>query len=620
MHIRRQLVAAGLLLAVALAAFPGALPLVAPVRAQAPSPTVSTQSSIAANTVYLPLLSGGVTDDLAVTNVQLIQGVTLADSYMVHVAARPALLRVFVSLTGAESLAGVTARLRHYVSGQAQAELQAGPQTIHASTSPGDLTHTLNFKLPAAWLTANSAYVVELDPANALAETNEANNRYPHKGEQSFNVIDVPALDVVIVPVTYKGHTPPLDDLSYLTWMPEKVLPVSEIHYTVRATPYEFAGDLRSATGWGQLLAAVDAIRAAEDPTWNKVYYGLVDSIAADGCGSPCYTGLGYVNSPGRTVYKTAIGFAGFNGSRSAASQTFTHEMGHNFGRRHAPCAGPANVDTAYPYASAAIGQWGYDAGTGALIPPGYRDYMSYCGPEWTSDYTYYGIAQSWGWLNTPFASAATGDPAGSLVIAGHVTADGRLHVDPVFRGTAPPHLLSAAPAHRLELLDAAGRVLAAIPFDLSETILDHVPGDEQAGAAHVDGAVSEGITGSFRVLAEPVPGLAGLRVYHGNELLYERLVTGAAPALAPGSANLTVVPNHALGLTLSSATISAAHYRVRFSPDGGATWHLLALDASTPAVVVPDELLAGATQLLLEVQASDGVRSELQSYLLTLP
>jgi hypothetical protein len=64
------------------------------------------------------------------------------------------------------------------------------------------------------------------------------------------------------------------------------------------------------------------------------------------------------------------------------------HEVGHNHGRQHAPCG--TSGDPSYPYAGAAIGDWGYDLLQQKLYPPdSTKDLMSYCNPTWVSDYTY---------------------------------------------------------------------------------------------------------------------------------------------------------------------------------------------------------------------------------------
>src|SRR5687767_6252170 len=111
MRTCRQLLAAGLLLAVS---------LVGPVRAAPAAPAspaelqigveqISTPAAISPR-AYLPLIHKGGTYDVAVARVEVIQGITQGDSYTYHVAGRPALLRVFVSIAGGSSLSGVTAR------------------------------------------------------------------------------------------------------------------------------------------------------------------------------------------------------------------------------------------------------------------------------------------------------------------------------------------------------------------------------------------------------------------------------------------------------------------------------------------------------------------------------
>ena len=78
----------------------------------------------------------------------------------------------------------------------------------------------------------------------------------------------------------------------------------------------------------------------------------------------------------------------------------FAHELGHNLGRPHTPCddpvADPGQVDAEYPHARGTLGAWGHDfgeaegPGPGHLFDPeGYRDLMSYCHPQWISDYSF---------------------------------------------------------------------------------------------------------------------------------------------------------------------------------------------------------------------------------------
>ena len=86
------------------------------------------------------------------------------------------------------------------------------------------------------------------------------------------------------------------------------------------------------------------------------------------------------------------------------------HELTHNFGTRdrwkHVDCPPgvPHGINPAYPYPTDQIGPdrpdafRGFDPITRAIINPdskkpgGAADFMSYCGPEWVSDYTWSNI------------------------------------------------------------------------------------------------------------------------------------------------------------------------------------------------------------------------------------
>src|ERR1043165_5981950 len=81
----------------------------------------------------------------------------------------------------------------------------------------------------------------------------------------------------------------------------------------------------------------------------------------------------------------------------AAADGTLAQELAHAMGRNHAPCGNPGFVDEGFPYGNAEIGVAGWDVVKKQIIDPDARryDFMSYCGPVWTSDYTWSGI-HSW--------------------------------------------------------------------------------------------------------------------------------------------------------------------------------------------------------------------------------
>lgn len=134
---------AGLLLAVVLAASPRALPAAPAGQAEAHSVSLSPALPVATSKLFVPFFTYGATYDVAISRVELIQGVTMSDAFTVHIAGRPGLLRVFVTLGGGSSVGGISARVRRFVGGVEQNQLTAGPQTVWATTSEGTLAHTL---------------------------------------------------------------------------------------------------------------------------------------------------------------------------------------------------------------------------------------------------------------------------------------------------------------------------------------------------------------------------------------------------------------------------------------------------------------------------------------------
>ncbi|MEP7359174.1 MAG: M66 family metalloprotease, partial [Anaerolineales bacterium] len=566
--------------------------------------------------LYLPLVARPepppppITVDLSVSRVEIIQGITLSDPYTVQIAHRPAMMRVFLNLSGADSQSGVYARLTRYVGGAPQDSLIEGPISVLPSTDEGSLAQTLNYALPENWLEPGTAYVVEVDPDGSVPETDEGNNRFPGGGDQSFDFQNAPALEVTIVPVRYARPgalvtQPPTGDLSYLTWMPLKVYPLSQINYTVRGGFYTFSGDLRTTDGWSDLLSDITNLHSVEDLSEQRLFFGLVDSVGADGCSGGCIAGIGWLNGPpgGNPGYasKSAVGFAGFSGSREAASPTFTHEMGHNFGRPHAPC-GTSNGVGFFPYNNASIGQWGFDIASSQLYDPGsYRDYMSYCGPEWTSDYTYKSIFDAWGWVSNPFGAAAVAGAEDALVISGYRDNTGAWHVAPARSLRVPAGAAPADGPLLLELLDAAGQVLASQPFALQPMSLDRLDsGEDLAG---------------FRVALPVIEGASGFRIRDGAVTLFEQQVSGEAPTFS-GEASWTASEAEArLKWRAAGGQASGLTYDVRFSPDGGARWIVLALGQATAEIPLERSMLASATAPIVEVQASDGVRTASRIY-----
>ena len=122
-------------------------------------------------------------------------------------------------------------------------------------------------------------------------------------------------------------------------------------------------------------------------------------------------------------------------------SGTIAHELGHNMSLLHAPCGRPAALDPSFPYPDGTIGAWGYDFRRGHLVPATWRDHMTYCDPDWTSDYHFTNALNHRLADEGASAAALAADPVKSLLLWGGVDTTGTPFLNPAFVADAPPAL-----------------------------------------------------------------------------------------------------------------------------------------------------------------------------------
>ena len=95
---------------------------------------------------------------------------------------------------------------------------------------------------------------------------------------------------------------------------------------------------------------------------------------------------------------------------------------------------------------------------------------MSYCEPEWTSDYSFVKALDHWSELHgvetTIQASRRT------LLVWGHMGRDGELLLEPVFEWDGPVKLPTSPGPYQLQGVDATGRCIFQLSFAPDE--IDH--------------------------------------------------------------------------------------------------------------------------------------------------
>jgi hypothetical protein len=370
-----------------------------------------------------------IADQLSIDEVAVYQGVkaTLVKDGALRpdaklnapiIAARPALVRVYVKAVG-RTRPVIEGELRVKRAGKEDLVLKDGGRRVVPELDDSSLAETLNFAIPAEDMTADATFSVRaglaLDGPDVI--TFPADGSAAPFGARTSSQ----KLKVKFVPVAYEVEpgeslTPDLADMATLRDTLYKMYPVASVDITVRE-PLKWSTPVKSSgPGWDELLTGIMQLRRADKAERDVYYVGVftpkatIDQFCDQG---GCILGIA-PQADERDVNLRVALVLGYQ-SRSAGS-TLAQELAHAMGRAHAPCGNPQAIDDDFPYGSGGIGVWGYDLLKKELIDPGnrYRDFMSYCGPTWVSDYTYKGIFERMDTLTTQQTAidAAAGTPA----------------------------------------------------------------------------------------------------------------------------------------------------------------------------------------------------------------
>ncbi len=388
---------------------------------------------------------------LSVADAHLSQATQGVGGDVPLIARRPAMVRVLATADRANGYRP-NARVAFLLDGREMhaVEMTLGSSRGVAEHSPGQPDQWYRAVVPDGVLVPGVEMAVRIDPDSVVPRTAMDEVRL------SLDVRELPPLELTIVPVV----TGSMKDADVRGWVQDSgdspvefmrtVLPVGELELTLR-DPLVVAAEPSAERGteWLAIVEDIQLIRKSEGG--RGYWYGVVNREGDEGI-----RGIALVEG------RVSLGVP--------HAEVFAHELGHSMSLMHAPCGNPWQVDPDFPYRDGSIGVLGYDHRSGGLVDPSTPDLMSYCHPQWISDYNFrkaleYRIREE----TRPHALAAAQEaPRGSrLLLWGRVSSEGELHLDPAFVLEAPAALPRKPGPYRIEGVDGDGASVFALDFEM---------------------------------------------------------------------------------------------------------------------------------------------------------
>ena len=395
----------------------------------------------------------GQSVNLRIQRVWLSQSTQSAEGSVPLVQSRDGFLRVFVTATPGAPVAPAV-RVRLYQSG---ALLQTLTIPARGSSTPstiveGTLSSSWNTQIPGSLIQPNTSMLVDVDPDNSIAESNESDNTFPSSGTaQALSVQAVSSATIRLVPIrqTANGLVGSVGSADQALDLTRRMYPLGTVSTEVRQV-FTVQGPLQPSNDngeWNQVLSDLEALRIIDDAT-DRTYYGVVHLDYTSGI-----VGNGFVGAP------SALGWD----NPSDMRRVIAHELGHTWGQLHTPCGTPPGVDPAYPYHSGNIGVYGYDLGNGTLKTPGQPDIMGYCDNPWVSDYTYKGIMT---YRRSHPLKAEAGEGVQPCILVWGRIVNGQAVLEPIFQIVTRPRIPQTRGPYAIEAQAADGSSLFNLSFD----------------------------------------------------------------------------------------------------------------------------------------------------------
>ena len=370
------------------------------------------------------------------------------------VGGKKALLRVFATSSHATHEGIPSVKATFYVDDEVihtvTVPAKAGPVPVYRAER--SLAATANAMIPGAVLKPDLEMVVEIDPDETMDEELDVAARIPEDGRLEHRVYNVSDFDLTVVPFLWETD-PDSAAIDHADDMEEDEEEHSLLHATYDLLPVggfdvtAYEPVETSSNDFRNILPQTEVIRRQDGG--DGYFMGMLTGRRANNI-----LGIAYLR--GRSSVSVPDGL------------TMSHELGHNFSLYHAPCGGGAVPDTLYPYKDSKIGNWGYDHREDELVNPArYYDNMSYCDPQWISDYNFNKMIRYRRSRSSPERRRPSA-PTQTLLLWGGLDERGTPYLNPAFVMEAFPGPPASPGAYTVTVEDHDGTGVTSLSFDMT--------------------------------------------------------------------------------------------------------------------------------------------------------
>ena len=583
-------------------------PTVTPTRTRTPTRTPTPTPTFTPTPTATPLQPDLIADGLEVTQAiqDLFNNVRL-------VANKPTYVRFHVHSTYGEYNTEAQLRLRK---GSDEITLTTDSRIVRPKPDRGVYTHSFLFALPDGYRDGAISLTAEVNPDNSWRDRNPIETRSDNNTIAANVAFEaVPPVNLVIYRVGYEvgGRTyyPAASHAYQLTDWIRRAYPASTIRSTYRTLDQgrglpacrDVNSSLTAKRLWDRLFSSIPG---------NARYYGMVD----DGGGfmRGCAADIPALVASGPTGSNPW----GWDFDGSYGDWYGGHELGHAYGQRHVLCRGDeGGSNPAYPFRGGKLSGvlqgpaafYGFDIGSFDIYGPDWNDIMSYCGYQWMSEYTSEQLMSLLQASTQATEASASSDRADRLLVVGALEPSSmQLDLQPLFVIPDAEDAKPRTPGTYAIVLRSATAELARYPF--APAVLQEDPAPNEGTTFEAAGILA------IEELVPYVPGTTRVDIEGPGGTVIKTITAGpATPTVTvtePLGGAVLDGDKVTVAWTASDPDGDPLAFNVQYSPDGGATWELVAqnLQGTSVELDASNFTHSQGQNGLIRVWASGGIQT----------